>query len=340
MLKKANSSQVIGRLAPSPTGYLHLGNTWAFLCAWLGARKADGQLIMRIEDIDPQRSRAEYVTALIDDLHWLGLDWDYGPGCSNPYALPSAEMFLQSKRTVSYLDGIAKLKAAGLVYPCFCSRKKLRSLAGAPQSAGDYAEYVYNGKCSQLSAQEKEQKLADAVKYTLRVNFSHNMCADFLHFTDLVHGEVRFNLAVAGGDFAVQRSDGVFAYQLAVVLDDIAMGVNQIVRGADILNSVPRQKFLYNVLGGTLPEFAHIPLMLDHEGERLAKRHQSLSLRSLREQGVKAENLLGFIAHWGGLIPEFKPSTAQGLLASFAWSKIQQHPENLPENIAALLTSL
>jgi len=324
---------VCGRFAPSPTGYLHLGNAWAFLCAWLGARSHGGSLVMRIEDIDPKRSKAEYVRALLEDLRWLGLDWDAGPDTTR-----EGRAYYQSNRQENYLEGIRRLEANGLIYPCFCTRKELRELAGAPHAGA--REEIYSGKCRTLHQLEVERKKAAGQSGSLRVRFEERLYPEFLQVEDLVLGRHAFTPGQAGGDFAVRRSDGVFAYQLAVVLDDIAMGVNQVVRGVDILGSVPRQKFLYSVLEAQLPEFAHIPLVLDHKGERLAKRHAALSLRQLRAGGIKPEAVLGYLAFWSGLSSDLRPISAGELLADFDFSRIRRMPGLLPEHIIKVLSGI
>jgi len=287
-----------GRLAPSPTGLLHLGNAWSFLLAWLAARSEGGRILLRQEDIDPARSRQEWMEAIEDDLHWLGLDWDEGPDCSGrnaPYRQSLCDQF--------YHSALLQLEHRGLVYPCFCTRKELRLMAGAPHGAADGlgdAGAAYPGTCRHLSETERAERLAQGRHASLRL-----LCPDGEsgreHFVDRVLGPQSFTLSDCGGDFALRRSDGVWAYQLAVVTDDIRMGVTQIVRGEDILMSTPRQIRLYRLLGGTIPEFAHIPLLHDALGERLAKRHKSLSLTELRSRGCRPEAIVGWLAHLAGL---------------------------------------
>ena len=283
----------VGRLAPSPTGLLHLGNAWSFLLAWLGVRShpsGAGRIILRQEDIDPARSRREWMDGIERDLAWLGLDWD-GP------------VFQQSELGQRYEATLADLTARGLVYPCYCTRKELRELAGAPHGAHDGlgdAGAAYPGTCRQLTEEQRASREAEGRRASLRL-----LCPDGEagreSFCDLILGPQSFTLTDCGGDFALRRSDGVWAYQLAVVADDMAMGVTQIVRGEDILLSTPRQLLLWRLLGGTAPSFAHIPLLHDAEGERLAKRHKSLSLAQLREAGCRPENIVGWLASLAGL---------------------------------------
>ena len=282
----------VGRLAPSPTGLLHLGNAWSFLLAWLGVRShpsGSGRIILRQEDIDPARSRQEWMDGIERDLAWLGLDWD-GP------------VFQQSQLGQRYEAALASLDARGLVYPCYCTRKELRELAGAPHGAHDGlgdSGAAYPGTCRQLTAEQRAEREAQGRRASLRL-----LCPDGEagreSFDDLILGPQSFTLTDCGGDFALRRSDGVWAYQLAVVADDLAMGVTQIVRGEDILLSTPRQLLLWRLLGGTAPSFAHIPLLHDSEGERLAKRHKSLSLAQLRDSGCRPENIVGWLAELAG----------------------------------------
>ncbi|HJD96414.1 tRNA glutamyl-Q(34) synthetase GluQRS [Mailhella massiliensis] len=285
----------VGRFAPSPTGLLHLGNAWSFFLAWLAARAEGGRIILRHEDIDPARSRKEWMDAIERDLLWLGLDWDEGPD-DGPHA-----PYRQSRSSGFYESALESLKARGFVYPCYCTRKELRTLAGAPHGAADGlgdAGAAYPGACRNLTEKERAQKEAEGRRPALRL-----LCpdGDTESFTDLVLGPQRLTLKECGGDFALRRSDGVWAYQLAVVVDDMRMEVTQVVRGEDILLSTPRQLLLYRFLGGTPPAFAHIPLLHDARGERLAKRHKSLSIAALREAGCSPEAVAGRLAHLAGL---------------------------------------
>lgn len=295
---------VRGRLAPSPTGYLHLGNAWSFLLAWLACRSAGGTLVLRMEDLDPERSRPAFAAAIVDDLRWLGLDWDEGPDREN-----DTGPYVQSARHALYEAALNRLRAAGVVYPCYCTRKELRSLAGAPHPTrespfGDGGA-AYPGTCRTLSREERYAREREGRRACLRLR-----CPDAaVAFQDSVYGVRRFSPAQWGGDFALQRSDGVIAYQLAVVVDDGLMNITQVVRGADLLSSTPRQLLLFDLLGFPRPIYAHVPLLCDAEGFRLAKRHASLSLRCLREQGVPPEKILGFLAWKGGL--RDRPETAR-----------------------------
>ncbi|WP_300718960.1 tRNA glutamyl-Q(34) synthetase GluQRS [uncultured Desulfovibrio sp.] len=316
-----------GRLAPSPTGYMHLGNAWAFLWAWLAVRSRGGTLVLRMEDIDPQRSRPGYALALVEDLRWLGLDWDEGPaadgtvpddGCDLREQGPCGPYF-QSARTALYAAALDALRDAGLVYPCYCTRKELRQLAGAPHV--DDAGAPYPGTCRHLSAEERARHEAAGRRACLRLRCPEGE----FPFTDGLLGRQSFTLEQCGGDFALRRSDGVVAYQLAVALDDALMGITQVVRGRDILPSTPRQLALLRLWGFTPPAYAHIPLLLDGQGERLAKRHQSLGVRELRRQGVGAAEIVGVLATLAGLRPDTRPVRPAELLADFCLERLPRH---------------
>ncbi len=305
------TARICGRLAPSPTGYVHLGNAWAFLLAWLAARARKGVLVLRLEDIDPQRSRPEFAAALLQDLRWLGLDWDQGPDVGGPLG-----PYEQSRRASAYAQALARLEAAGLTYPCFCTRKELRLLAAAPHV--DDAGAPYPGTCRQLSAMQREALFRSGRKAAVRLR-----CPDAsVAFEDALLGPQSFRLAECVGDFALRRSDGVVAYQLAVAVDDALMGVNQVVRGRDILPSTPRQIALLRLLGHDAPAYAHIPLLLDGEGQRLAKRHQSLALRALRERGASARRIVGLLSRLAGLTPRGLPGSPAELLPDFSLERL------------------
>ena len=331
-------ARVRGRLAPSPTGHMHLGNAWAFLLAWLAARASGpgGQVVLRLEDIDPERSRPDFAEEIQRDLRWLGLDWDEGPdvgGAHGPYA--------QSARLDAYAAALERLERAGRVYPCFCTRRELRSLASAPHAPlVDDGSPAYPGTCRNLDGDRRQELLRLGRRPAVRLRCGERAQA----FTDLVAGPQRMTLAECGGDFALRRSDGVFAYQLAVVVDDIAMHVTQVVRGDDILASTPRQLLLYELLGAPPPQYAHLPLLLDHEGQRLAKRHGSLALAALREAGVSAPAITGYLAWRAGLLPAPRPASPQELVAGFGFERIALHtgrePVRLPADIAEVLARL
>lgn len=329
------AGQVRGRLAPSPTGRIHLGNASSFLMAWLCARAAGGGMVLRMEDIDPDRSRPEFVEGMVRDLLWLGLHWDEGPEFPGFDDVPArggpCGPYSQGERLAAYADALARLGREGHVYPCFCTRKELRSLASAPH-AGECGP-AYPGTCRDLGPDERARRMAEGRRPAMRVRCG---AAD-ITFTDRIAGPQRMSLAQCGGDFAVRRSDGVFAYQLAVVVDDIAMGVTQVVRGDDILSSTPRQIWLYRLLGAPAPEYVHVPLLLDHEGERLAKRHGSLAVAALREAGVKPQAVTGYLAWRLGLRDAPGLALPRELVAGFDLARVPRQPVILPADVADVL---
>ena len=304
-----------GRFAPSPSGRMHLGNAWTALLAWLDIRKMNGAMVLRIEDLDPDRSRPEYAAGLIEDLRWLGLDWDEGPDSGGPFG-----PYCQSGRTALYQTVFDKLNRAGLVYPCFCSRAELRSAASAPH-AGE-TEVPYNGRCTALdpAVAKKFRQQGRRPSYRLRVDDAR------VEYVDAVYGAQSQELRQACGDFVIRRSDGVFAYQLAVVADDAAMQINRILRGADLLASTPRQIYLWRLLGEESPTFLHAPLLVGSDGARLSKRHGSLAIAALREAGVSAEKIVGRLAAWAGLIDYPDAVRPQELIRRFDAARLPREP--------------
>lgn len=316
---------VRGRLAPSPTGHLHLGNAWAFLLCWLAVRSAGGRLVLRMEDIDPERSRPHFVEEIMRDLAWLGLDWDEGPDRGGPYA-----PYTQQERLERYAEVIEALTRLGRTYPCYCTRKELKTMASAPhlEDAGP----VYPGTCLGLGADARMAREAQGRRPALRLHG-----AGETRFDDLLHGEVRLDWAQCGGDFPLRRSDGVISYQLAVALDDMDQAINLVVRGADILPCTPRQIFLFDLLQAPVPRYAHVPLLLDHEGVRLAKRHQSLELGALREMGMSPRAVTGYLGHLAGLLPEGVAVAPAEIISEFAWEKIPHGPVVLQDQVEIVL---
>lgn len=269
---------VIGRFAPSPSGRMHLGNVFAAMLAWLYARSADGELLLRIEDLDPDRCKPDYVTQLREDLRWLGLDWD-------------REGQPQSQRSAVYQAAFDQLAAQDLIYPCYCSRAELHA-ASAPHASDGTP--IYGGTCRDLTA---AARMAQTRKPAWRLKVP----AQTYCFSDGLQGLQQENLAQECGDFIVRRSDGVYAYQLAVVVDDGAMGVSQVVRGKDLLHSTPRQLYLQELLGLPHPDYVHVPLLLAPDGRRLSKRDLDLDLGALR-QNHRPESILGALACAAGLL--------------------------------------
>ena len=278
MRDKQTSSSYRGRLAPSPTGLLHVGHARTFWTAAERARQHNGQLILRNEDLDTQRCRPEFVAAMFEDLRWLGIHWDEGPDCGGPFG-----PYAQSGRRAHYLAAWKTLREGGFLYPCTCSRKEVAQAASAPNDLDD--EPIYPGTC-RVTAEAAVSTSPAGANWRFRVPDSEAVC-----FTDLHLGPQRFIAGRDFGDFIVWRRDDVPAYQLAVVVDDATMKITEVVRGADLLKSTARQILLYHALGLEPPQFYHCDLVRDENGVRLAKKHDALSIRKLRELGWTPESV-------------------------------------------------
>ena len=302
-----------GRYAPSPSGRMHLGNLCCCLLAWLSAKSKGGQVLLRIEDLDTLRCPRVFADAIVDDLAWLGLSAD-GPD-PVPY---------QSERSELYQHYYDVLADRGLVYPCFCSRSQLHAASAPHRSDG---QVVYQGTCRGLSPEEIAAKRKTKVP-AWRVQVPDEV----IGFTDGHMGWYEENLARDCGDFYLRRGDGVFAYQLAVVVDDALMGVTEVVRGADLLSSTPRQLWLYRELGLPAPQFYHLPLLLAPDGRRLSKRDGDQSLANLRAR-FSPEEVVGRLAFAVGLQDAPRPRTPQSLVSDFSWARIPKHDILLPENL-------
>ena len=286
---------VIGRFAPTPSGRMHLGNVFAALLAWLSVRSQDGQLVLRMEDLDTQRTSDEYAQVLRDDLLWLGLDWD-------------EETAPQSKRSDTYDRYFSQLRDLDLLYPCYCTRSQLHSV-NAPHLAD--GTYVYPGTCRNLTQPPPGRLPAWRVKVPDRV----------WSFDDLVQGHYQENLLTDCGDFVVRRADGVYVYQLAVTVDDGEAGVTEVIRGMDLLSSAPRQMYLQELFGFPHPRYAHVPMLVAPDGRRLSKRDRDLDLGQLRKH-LSPEQLLGVLAFSAGLIDKRTSISAKELATLFTWDKI------------------
>lgn len=300
------NTNIVGRFAPSPSGYLHMGNLLAMLLAWLDCRSLGGKLIFRMEDLDPARSKPQFRGAMAEDLRWLGLDWDEG------WPEPA---YAQSRRTALYEEAFEELKSRGLVYPCWCSRAERLAAASAPHP-GEH-EYDSGCRCAHLSARERLALEASGRRPAWKLR-----CPDTeICLTDGHYGPIVQNPAREAGDFIIRRGDGVFAYQLAVSVDDMLMGVTRVVRGRDLLSSSPRQKWLIETLGGTAPAYCHTPLLIDGGG-KLSKRLGSLSTELLRKQAAP-EALVGRLAFLCGLTETDAPVAPRELIPGFSWDKIK-----------------
>jgi glutamyl-tRNA synthetase len=312
----ARNTTVRGRYAPSPTGELHLGNLRTALLAWLFARAAAGAFVLRVEDLDRPRVRAGATTRMLADLRWLGLDWDEGPERGGPLG-----PYMQSARLALYNAALARLRVRGLLYPCYCSRAELARIASAPQGTDEAPRYP--GTCRHLSARARAAREAEGRRPSLRFRVPREPIA----FVDRIAGSIRENVAGTVGDFVVRRSDGIIAYQLAVVVDDALMGITQVVRGEDLLSSTARQLALFDALGYARPtEFAHVPLALDDAGARLAKREAAAGLDTPRARSVTRERVLGALAASCGLWPAGQPATLHELLSEFVPARISPYP--------------
>lgn len=314
-------NKIRGRFAPTPSGFLHLGNIFCSLLAWLHAKSQGGNILLRIEDLDVTRCPSKNADQLKSDLEWLGLTWDEGA-----YLNENSKEYFQSQRSAVYERYFHQLQEQGLIYPCFCSRSELHAAEAPHLSDG---RIIYSGTCRNLNEDErrlKSQKRAPA--YRLLTKDTP------ITFTDGHYGCQQYNLAQESGDFIVRRSDGVFAYQLAVVVDDALMGITEVVRGCDLLDSTPMQLYLYELLGFEPPKFFHIPLLTAMDGRRLAKRDGDLEIAKLRQHYGCPEPIIGMLAYWARQIEKPEPITVQELLPIFDKSKIPK--SNIKVNTAEL----
>lgn len=300
MCASDETRKVRGRFAPSPTGRMHLGNVFSALLSWLSVKSQGGDWLLRIEDIDPQRSRREYSELIMDDLHWLALEWDDGP-------------YYQSERGDIYEHYLNKLTSCGMTYPCYCTRADILATQAPHESDG---RVVYKGTCRNLPPGLHKGPAA----IRMRVPDADDTAAE-VTFTDGHYGTHTVNLAEHCGDFIVRRKDGAWAYQLAVVVDDALMGVNEVVRGRDLLLSSPQQIYLARQLGFRPPRFVHLPLLCNAYGQRLSKRDRSLDMASLRER-YEPEEIIGLLAHAARLRPTDAAVSARELVDVFSWDRI------------------
>ena len=299
--------KVVGRFAPTPSGRMHLGNVFAGLIAWLSVKSRKGQMVLRMEDLDTQRTSEEFAAVLRQDLTWLGLDWDW-------------ETPPQSQRTAAYDGYFEILREKGLLYPCYCTRSQLHSVNAPHLSDGTY---VYPGTCRNLENPPAGRKPAWRVQVPDKI----------WQFRDRVQGDYALNLSTECGDMVVRRADGVYVYQLAVTVDDGEAGVTEVVRGMDLLSSAPRQMYLQELFGFAHPEYGHVPMLLAPDGRRLSKRDRDLDLGELQKY-LKPEELIGNLAFAAGLIDRYVPISAKELAAHFDWEllrgdSIYLNPEHL-----------
>ncbi len=304
-------STPIGRFAPTPSGRMHLGNVFAALIAWLSVKSRNGGFVLRMEDLDTQRTSEEFAEILRQDLQWLGLDWD-------------VETQPQSKRTAVYDGYFERLRDMGLLYPCYCTRSQLHSVNAPHLSDGTY---VYPGTCRNLTpAQQASFDRAPAWRIIVP---DRNWKVE-----DLVQGAYEENLATDCGDFVVRRADGVHVYQLAVTVDDGESGVTEVVRGMDLLSSAPRQMYLQELLGFSHPQYGHVPMLMAPDGRRLSKRDKDMDLGYLCSH-TTPEDLLGLLAHACGLLEKREAISAPELARQFSWERLKK--ENICLDISELL---
>ena len=315
--------EVIGRFAPTPSGFLHLGNIFCSLLAWLFAKSQGGKIILRIEDLDPGRCSLAKADALARDLEWLGLTWDEGA-----YKGRAHEKYFQSQRFTIYKKYFDALLHEELIYPCFCSRGELHAASAPHLSDG---RVIYPGTCRNLSQEEQAEKIKfRKPSYRLKVRDKE------ISFLDGHYGRLSYNLMHESGDFILRRSDGVYAYQLAVVVDDALMQVNQVVRGADLLSSTAMQLYLYELLGLEAPSFTHIPLLVAADGRRLAKRDGGMEISVLREKLQAPEKIIGWLAYLAGQIAKYEPLKVEELLPIFNTPTIPHENIIVPQELLNL----
>ncbi len=319
---------VRGRLAPSPTGALHLGNARTFLVAWLSARSRSGRVILRVEDLDHPKVKPEAAAQALDDLRWLGLDWDEGPDCGGPHA-----PYIQTERTVHYAAALTRLETEGLVYPCVCRRRDVEAGQSAPQAGEDGLHYdgTCRGRYANYVAAQAALPPSRLPAWRFRAP------AEAVDFIDGFCGPQSQRVDAAVGDFVIARHPQGAGYMLAVVVDDAAMGVTDVVRGDYLLPATHRQVLLYRVLGLKPPSFIHIPLVVSRDGRRLAKRHGDTRVAALREAGCPADQVVGLLAWWCGWAAWGERLMPADLLARFDLAQMPRTPAVLTDAVKRLL---
>ncbi len=276
---------------------MHLGNIWIAFLNWLWTRQQGGTIVLRIEDIDQQRCKAEYIQGIEEDLDWLGLDYDEGPGNTYDYGEP-----LQSHRFSLYQEICDRWKEEGEIYPCYCSRSRLHSISSAPHEGEELP--VYDGHCRYLTEEERAQ-MTKGPAWRIRMEDQVET------FQDLFSGPHRRKLEAKTDDFLIRRADGMVAYQLAVSVDDGAMEITHVFRGNDLLPSTYYQTYLLKKLGYAVPTYAHLPLLVDAQGVRLSKRQHGITIRELKEAGKTPADIIGLLLYYGGAISKHTPVTAE-----------------------------
>ena len=293
-----SGENVVGRFAPTPSGRMHLGNVFAALMAWASVRSRNGEMVLRMEDLDTQRTSADFAQILREDLKWLGLSYD-------------RETPAQSLRSAVYDEYFERMREMGLLYPCYCTRSQLHSVNAPHLSDGTY---VYTGTCRNLTEE-------DRAKFDRKPAWRVVVPDKLWQVDDLVQGHYELNLATECGDMVVRRADGVYVYQLAVTVDDGEAGVTEVVRGMDLLSSAPRQMYLQELFGFPHPTYGHVPMLLAPDGRRLSKRDRDLDLGELRKR-VTPEQLIGTLAFAAGLIDQNTAISAKELAREFDWNRL------------------
>jgi glutamyl-tRNA synthetase len=324
----SHNASLRGRLAPSPTGALHLGNARSFLIAWLSIRSRGGTVVMRMEDLDHPKVKPGTAEQALDDLRWLGLDWDEGPDCGGAFA-----PYVQSERIDLYRSALNALADAGAVYPCTCSRSDVEAAQSAPHAGEDGLRYP--GTCRDRYVSFCDAKAAlpeDRIPA-----WRYRVADEHVRFTDGFHGPQDQHVHREVGDFVIARHEDGAGYMLAVVVDDAAMGITEVLRGDDLLPTTHRQILLYRTLGLECPKFVHVPLVVSTDGRRLAKRHGDTRIATLREQGVSPEAIVGLLAHWSGWADWDESMTPTELLPRFDMAKLPRTPVVLTGDIKTWL---
>ncbi len=324
----SNRQTIRGRLAPSPTGALHLGNARSFLIAWLSMRSRGGTIVMRMEDLDHPKVKPGTAEQALADLCWLGLDWDEGPDCGGPHA-----SYVQSERIAYYRKALCQLADARMVYPCTCSRSDVESAQSAPHVGDDGPRYPGTCRDRYSSFEAARAALLDDRIPAWRFRVSD----ECVRFVDGFHGPQDQHVHEVVGDFVIARHKDGAGYMLAVVVDDAAMGITEVLRGDDLLSTTHRQILLYQALGLTCPQFIHVPLVVSPDGRRLAKRHGDTRISALREQGVSPETIVGMLAHWCGWAEWGETLMPQDLLPRFDLTTLPKEPTVLTEEVKRYL---
>ncbi len=272
-----------GRFAPSPTGRMHLGNLWVAILSYLSTRRQKGQFVIRIEDIDRQRSKQEFSELMLDDLEWLGFEWDEGPRVSN-----NDKQYYQSYRGHYYESQLNEWSSKDIIYPCYCNRSRLQTIMSAPH----FGELIpiYDGRCRDAGV-----KIFNEIAHKKVPSYRLKVKSCLIEYIDFWQGLVSVHIEEGLHDFILKRSDGMYAYHLASVLDDIAMGITEVLRGCDLLEPTVFQIYLYQLLGKKVPVYKHAPLLMDTHGHRLSKRQQSITIQELRQMGYSSHQIIGLL---------------------------------------------